>query len=92
MISAQFIFTYIDFDLPHLLYTSLVSIKRLFVLGLVDLFGVDHLVTKERNGVEVFAESESPNADRVNLIGYGYVFQFFAIVECVVANSGDRRG
>ena len=73
LICAQFVFTNIDLDLPYFLVPWFVGIKRFFVLALVDLFGVDYLIAEERNGVKVLAESESSNADRVNLVGYGHV-------------------
>ena len=91
LICGKFVFTHVDAYLSHVLYWPLVFIERGFILGLINSVGGNHLVAKERDGVQVIAKSECPNADRVYLIGDSYILQFLTIVEGIVADNGYRR-
>ena len=92
LIVHEFVAAHIDVYIAKTFLGRFVVIKGFFIHSLFDVRRINDLVTEERNGVKVAAKSKCAFTDRRHLIGYGYVFQFFAIVECVVADSGDRWG
>ena len=89
LIRAQLVFTHVNLDLPHLLLSWFVYIKRFFILLLIDVHRADDLIAKECYGVKVVAKTKCALSDRHHLVGYGDIFQFLAIVKCIFTNGGD---
>ena len=89
LIVHEFVAAHIDVYIAKTFLGRFVVIKGFFIHSLFDVRRINDLVTEERNGVKVAAKSKCAFANRRHLIGYGYVFQLFAVIECIVTDCCD---
>ena len=89
LILRKFVAAHIDVYIAKTFLGRFVVIKGLFIHSLFDVGRINDLVAEERNGVEVAAKSKCAFADRRNFVGDGYVFQLFAVIECIVTDCCD---